>query len=126
VLASAEQAQGCPISIHLSPVEDAYYETMKTAPRFLLFLALALMAVVTTPVVAMEQAECEIGEDGTCVGATTAEAEVEAEEEPIKPEEAVEIDETCPDRDHIVRCTGAHLDTNRNGKLDRDELDEGE
>lgn len=94
---------------------------MKTAPRFLLFLALALMALVT-----VGATECEVGEDGTCVGASTPEVEVEAEEATTtKQEEAVEIDENCPDRDHIVRCTGAHLDTNGNGKLDRNELDDG-
>ena len=33
------------------------------------------------------------------------------------------IDDKCPDREHIARCAGAHLDTNGNGKLDRVELD---
>lgn len=33
------------------------------------------------------------------------------------------IDDKCPDREHIARCAGAHLDTNGNGKLDREELD---
>lgn len=29
----------------------------------------------------------------------------------------------CPDRGHITRCAGAHLDLNHNGKLERAELD---
>jgi hypothetical protein len=36
--------------------------------------------------------------------------------------EAIEIDPTCPDRAHLMRCAAVHLDTNQNGKLDRDEL----
>ena len=32
------------------------------------------------------------------------------------------IDPTCPDRDHLMRCAAHHLDTNKNGMLDRDEL----
>ena len=29
----------------------------------------------------------------------------------------------CPDRSHIIKCAEAHLDTNKNGKLDREELE---
>ena len=32
------------------------------------------------------------------------------------------IDPTCPDRDHLMRCAAVHLDHNKNGKLDRNEL----
>jgi hypothetical protein len=32
------------------------------------------------------------------------------------------IDPKCPDREHLMICAGAILDTNKNGKLDRDEL----
>ena len=44
-------------------------------------------------------------------------------EEKIANEPTIEIDKNCPDREHIIRCTGAHLDLNKNGKLDRVELD---
>lgn len=42
-------------------------------------------------------------------------AEIPAAEKPV-------IDPKCPDRDHIIRCAGAYLDTNKNNKLDRSEL----
>lgn len=35
---------------------------------------------------------------------------------------AAAIDPTCPDRDHLMRCAGSYLDTNKNGMLERDEL----
>lgn len=39
-----------------------------------------------------------------------------------KPESLGAGDPNCPDRDHLMRCAGKHLDHNKNGKLDRDEL----
>jgi hypothetical protein len=72
----------------------------------LLFLALV--------VIAEEQQECEIGDDGTCVEKMPLGAAVE---------DPVVIDKNCPDRGHIIRCTGETLDLNKNGKLDRVELD---
>jgi hypothetical protein len=32
-------------------------------------------------------------------------------------------DPNCPSRESIIRCAGMHLDTNKNGKLDRIELE---
>ena len=32
-------------------------------------------------------------------------------------------DPKCPSRPHIVRCAAAYLDTNKNGKLERAELE---
>jgi hypothetical protein len=32
-------------------------------------------------------------------------------------------DPNCPSHESIIRCAGMHLDTNRNGKLDRAELE---
>lgn len=38
--------------------------------------------------------------------------------------DAVEVeDPTCPSRKHVIKCAEQYLDTNRNGKLDRDELE---
>ena len=72
--------------------------------------------------VAQEQ-ECEVGEDGSCLNSeyTTVPNRHETTEPTEKP--IIDIDKNCPDRGHIIRCTGAHLDLNKNGKLDRDELD---
>lgn len=72
----------------------------------LLFLALVI--------VAEDQQECEVGGDGICVEKVPS---VEAAEDPVA------IDKNCPDRGHIIRCTGSTLDLNKNGKLDRVELD---
>ena len=33
-----------------------------------------------------------------------------------------DISKTCPDRDHLMRCAAEYLDSNKNGKLDRSEL----
>ncbi|VEU42593.1 unnamed protein product [Pseudo-nitzschia multistriata] len=34
----------------------------------------------------------------------------------------VEEDPNCPSRELVIRCAGIHLDANKNGKLDRSEL----
>lgn len=73
----------------------------------------ALIFTLTFAVVAEEQQECEVGGDGTCIEAVPLAVE----------EELTPIDKNCPDRGHIIRCTGATLDLNKNGKLDRIELD---
>jgi hypothetical protein len=72
-----------------------------------------------------QQQECEVGEDGSCLHAETVQTGHETTEttEKIVENTTIEIDKNCPDRGHIIRCTGAHLDLNKNGKLDRDELD---
>jgi hypothetical protein len=31
-------------------------------------------------------------------------------------------DPNCPSRDYVIKCSGIHLDTNQNGKLERVEL----
>jgi hypothetical protein len=96
---------------------------------------------------AEQQQECEVGEDGTCLSSSssssssstesssTTTATVQATTHETTTETTTtatndvdesttnEIDKNCPDRGHIIRCTGAHLDLNKNGKLDRVELD---
>lgn len=67
----------------------------------LLFLFLKLAAVF-----AVSAEECVGAGEGECA----------------KPEVLVE-DPNCPSRDLIIRCSGKHLDTNGNGKLDRPELE---
>ena len=63
--------------------------------------------------------ECQEGqEEGECANPAVA-AEEEVPEQPPR----VDVDPKCPDRGHITRCAGAYLDTNKNGKLDREELD---
>ncbi len=72
-----------------------------------------------------QQQECEVGADGVCLNMDDRPKvqEATATMEKVADEPEVEIDKNCPDRGHIIRCTGAHLDLNKNGKLDRDELD---
>ena len=43
--------------------------------------------------------------------------DVEKEAAPVEPE-----DPACPSRPHIIRCAAAHLDVNKNNKLERQEL----
>jgi hypothetical protein len=57
-------------------------------------------------------------------------AEAVAEETPDEPAETSREDSTiappedpnCPSREYVIRCAGEYLDTNKNGKLDRNEL----
>ena len=57
----------------------------------------------------------------TTTTTTTTDASSEKEETPVQDDE--EEDPNCPSRALIIRCAGKHLDTNQNGKLDRDELE---
>ena len=99
---------------------------MKVSPRLLVFLAFALMSLVSTTSATTEQQECQVGEDGTCLAQSDDQMDAAATPTTRKEQPVVEIDEKCPDRDYIVRCAGTYLDMNKNGKLDRHELDEGE
>jgi hypothetical protein len=57
------------------------------------------------------------------VWANTEEAEIVTEElECETPVVAEEEDPKCPSRPHIIRCAAHHLDTNKNGSLERAEL----
>ena len=94
--------------------------------KFITWLFCFYIAIVQENVlVAQKQQECEVGDDGSCL--TTDSVSVpthETTETAAKMDgPKIEIDKNCPDRGHIIRCTGAHLDLNQNGKLDRDELD---
>jgi hypothetical protein len=75
-----------------------------------------LLTVMCWDVVAADVENVEISADGSIQEAAVDEAEI-----PPAPEKPV-IDPKCPDRDHIIRCAGAYLDTNKNNKLDRSEL----
>lgn len=94
--------------------------------------ALTLISAGPTLVVADES--CASGE-GECANpdVTTPEEEnadvAQEVEAPVVPEievpddtPKVEEDPNCPSRDLIIRCAGKYLDTNKNGKLDRPEL----
>lgn len=56
-----------------------------------------------------------------CEGETTGEHGECANTDAVD-EAPQKIDESCPDRDHLMRCASEYLDKNKNGKLDRDEL----
>lgn len=78
--------------------------------------------VVEEPVVPVEESTMPEGEQ-VIEEAVVAE-EVSMEEVPMAVEEpaAVEDDPKCPDRDHLMRCAGEYLDTNKNRLLERSEL----
>mmetsp|Transcript_14268 Transcript_14268/g.32412 ORF Transcript_14268/g.32412 Transcript_14268/m.32412 type:complete len:169 (+) Transcript_14268:83-589(+) len=101
---------------------------MKTF-RILLCLSL-ILACFLSPQVVAEESECAAGE---CQreGSAILEEEMKQEEEIAVADdmetvasEEVPMDPNCPNRDHLVRCAAEHLDKNKNGKLDRNELDD--
>ena len=75
--------------------------------RFLLLIVLSILFISSPTLVGADDA-CAT-EEGECAN-------------PDAPE-AVEEDPNCPSRELIIRCAGKHLDANKNGKLDRDELE---
>jgi hypothetical protein len=94
--------------------------------RFLKFL---LLAVILSAAAVAQDAGCPDGTPGECANpditsevasdvdnANVEEASVESS--PPEPQ-----DPKCPSRPHIIRCAAMHLDTNRNNKLDRPELE---
>lgn len=109
--------------------------------RILLSLLLLVLTVAwpetTLFVVAHANEECTAdGETGECINpgadatATDAtDADASSATAPTSGEAVTEApvvdkeDPNCPSRGLIIRCAGQHLDTNGNGKLDRDELD---
>jgi len=86
--------------------------------RFLTFLLLALVLALA---VAQDTA-CPDGTPGDCAnpdaGVTADAAEVK-----VTPPQAEPEDPKCPSRPHIIRCAAKYLDTNKNNKLDRHELE---
>jgi len=79
---------------------------------------------------AVSHGAAEEGQDcaaaGDCVNPDAAAAEEETVEEvavaDAEEEEKTPEDPACPSRPHIIRCAAAHLDVNKNNKLDRKEL----
>ena len=63
-----------------------------------------------------EAAEKCNGAEETCAN-PDAPAAADEESEDKEPE-----DPACPSRPHIIRCAAAHLDVNKNNKLEREEL----
>jgi hypothetical protein len=92
---------------------------MKLLLRIFIYISLILSASIN----ALEKQECEVGSDGSCivVEEATIPSTLESNENTAEPN--LTIDKNCPDRGHIIRCTGEYLDLNKNGKLDRVELD---
>ena len=94
---------------------------------FLLIVAVATLFISSPILVGAES--CSSGE-GECANPDVDDPEIEVAAEaspPVEAEEdtppvAVEEDPNCPSRELIIRCAGKHLDHNKNGKLDRDEL----
>lgn len=85
----------------------------------LLFMAMLMVLAVSSAQDEGEQAECVVGNSGECVN-TDQDASFAAT---MGGQEEVVVDKNCPDRGHIIRCSGEYLDSNKNGKLDRFELD---
>lgn len=80
--------------------------------RFLAALLLAFLIAVACDA----DGETDCNEDaGECANPEAGVPEVEVKEP--APE-----DPNCPSRESIIRCAGAHLDSNQNGKLERTEL----
>jgi hypothetical protein len=97
---------------------------MKNFVFLLIVVAVATLFISSPTLVGAEL--CSSGE-GECANPDVDAPEVAAETSPPvetedTPPPAVEEDPNCPSRELIIRCCGKHLDHNKNGKLDRDEL----
>lgn len=79
-------------------------------------LLLTIMALFSVGFADEKRLECVVGDNGECVN-------VDQDARTTTGSEKITVDEKCPERGHIIRCAGAYLDTNKNGKLDRVELD---
>jgi len=91
---------------------------MKSHFSFILVLVATLFVSLPTLIVGES---CAAGE-GECANPDAPDADGTAvEEDPVK-EDPVKEDPNCPSRYLIIRCAGEHLDENKNGKLDRSEL----
>jgi hypothetical protein len=96
---------------------------MKIFSRFL--FAVFMLLLVTTQCKADE--ECTT--PGECANpdviADASAGETAEATEDATPEPAVERtpeDPNCPSREYVIRCSGEYLDTDKNGKLERAEL----
>jgi len=98
--------------VSLLIVSSSIQTSRMRSTRFLfrLFVFFALLALV---VLGQEASEAS---SSTCGAAN--------DQECANPEVVAKGagDPKCPDRDHLMRCAAVHLDTNKNGKLDRSEL----
>ncbi len=69
-------------------------------------------------------ADCNV-ENGECANpeasSNPAEDEVVVEASEVV-ESTVAEDPHCPSREYVIKCAGIYLDTNQNGKLEREEL----
>mmetsp|Transcript_2598 Transcript_2598/g.5839 ORF Transcript_2598/g.5839 Transcript_2598/m.5839 type:complete len:159 (+) Transcript_2598:94-570(+) len=88
--------------------------------NFLLLFIVAVATLFTTSPTLVGAESCSSGE-GECAN---PDAPVETEEAGTETASApaIEEDPNCPSRELIIRCAGKHLDLNKNGKLDRSEL----
>jgi hypothetical protein len=94
---------------------------------FFRLVACAFVVGALPACVAALEAEVVVTADGEVmhrhqgdVQATTTRTVVD---EPTVISSSSNVDPKCPDRDHLMRCASAYLDTNNNNKLDRVELE---
>ena len=69
------------------------------------------------------QPELVCGEGDESCKAPAEEEPVAAAEGPTVVAEEEKLDPKCPSRPHVVRCAAKYLDTDKNGALEREELD---
>lgn len=73
--------------------------------------------------------ECAASEGEECANPAAIEdktlniAEVITKTQDDQKDDNVETDPNCPSREYVIRCAGEYLDTNKNGKLERGELE---
>ena len=91
---------------------------MKSHFSFILVLVATLFVSLPTIIVGES---CAAGE-GECANPDAPDADGTAVKEDPVEEDPVKEDPNCPSRDLIIRCAGEYLDENKNGKLDRSEL----
>lgn len=110
---------------------------MKLSLKYLLLLSAIALASQSSLVVAEEAAAAadsaaeakveEAVDDNGNAGAMECAADddscITPEEEPPAEAAKVEEDPKCPSRPHVIRCAAKYLDTNKNGALEREELE---
>jgi hypothetical protein len=98
-----------------------------TTLRFLKLLAFTLVLgtalVPSATLVSADAATVEVNADGSVQSEEANSSPPSGSSSKTMQGDKPKIDPNCPDRDHLMRCARVHLDTNKNGKLDRDELE---
>ena len=111
-----QQWHGVVLNFHVLPTDVGlqHHTSLYLPSTMRLTLPIVLLALALTH---SQQPLAFAAADEAAAEASVADPDVEEEAAPVEPE-----DPACPSRPHIIRCAAAHLDVNKNNKLERQEL----